>query len=146
MDQATEGQHSFAQLSEEKIQELNALAYWLYQNQHYSESSHFFRLLVMVRPLEAKFWKGLGACLQIQKDYEEALYCYFCCSQQMAQNQADPYVYVQTADCYFALKQVDEGLKALEAAHFIAKNIQDERVLQHVAVMQQRWSKDHKNT
>lgn len=141
INQLMEEQRSFAQVPQEKIEEIYALAYVLYQKQQYQESSHLFRLLVIACPFKAKFWKGLGACLQMQKDYEEALDCYCCCAQFSHRDQPDPYLYVQTADCYFALKQIDTGLKALEAARLNAKKTQDMRVLQHVALMQQMWSR-----
>jgi secretion system chaperone SscA len=143
IDQVMEGQNAFAQASEEKIQELYALAYVLYCKKKYFEASHFFRLLIVVRPLTAKFWKGFGACLQMQKDYDEALNCYLCCSQLTQHGGTDPYLYVHAADCYFALNRQEEGLKALEVAHLSAKQTEDQPVLQHVALMKQMWSKDH---
>lgn len=135
--QVMEGKNSFVQIADEKIQEIYALAYMLYQNQQYEEASHFFRLLVVSHPNDIKFWKGLGASLQMQKDYEGALQCYQCCMQ----DQPDPYLHVQIADCYFALKQIDEGLNALNVANSNAKKIDDIRVLQHVAFMRKQWSK-----
>lgn len=141
MNQAKEGKGPFKPISKEKCEEIYALAYMLYQNQQYQEAGTFFSLLTEAYPSETKFWKGLGACLQMQKDYEEALNCYCCCAYFSSQHQLDPYLYVQTADCYFALKQIDAGLKALEAAHSTAKKMNDQRVLQHVAFMQQVWSK-----
>jgi secretion system chaperone SscA len=140
INQVIEGQNPCSQVSEKKIQEMYALAYLLYRNQHYLQSNHFFRLLVIARPSEAKFWKGFGASLQMQKDYEEALNCYLCCSYLMRHDQPDPYLYVQAADCYFALEQVEAGLKALEAARLIAEKVHDRQILQHVAFMRNRWS------
>jgi secretion system chaperone SscA len=140
IQQVMEGQNSFAQVPETKIQEIYALAYLLYQNQQYLEASHFFRLLVVARPAEVKFWKGLGACLQMQKDYEGALNCYMCCTQLIPQDQSDPYVYVQAADCYFALKQKKAALRALEEARLRGEKKKDQAILQHVAFMHQMWS------
>ncbi len=141
MDQLIEGQKFLAQTTEEKIQEIYAFAYSLYQRQQDLEASYFFRLLVIARPQEAKFWKALGACLQMQKNYDEAIHCYMCCEQANYPGLKDPYLYVHTADCYFALGQADRGLKALEVAHSNAKQTQNTQILQHVAFMQQRWSK-----
>lgn len=139
MNQVIEGQNPFEQVPEEKIQNIYALAYQLYQNQQYQESSHFFRLLVVARPSEKKFWKSLGASLQMQKDYEDALSCYMSCFHLSDEKHMDPYLFVQTADCYFALHQVEAGLKALEFAHLYAKKTHDTRVLNHVAFMRQSW-------
>jgi len=140
-DLSKEKSEILPQLSKEKSEEIYALAYTLYENLRYEDAGHFFRLLVASNPSEPKFWKGLGATMQMQKDYDEALNCYCCCLQFSVQKQPDPYLYLQTADCHFALKQVDEGLNTLDVAHLIAKKIGDKRVLQHVALMQQVWKK-----
>lgn len=139
MDQVVEGQNPFAHLPENKIQDIYALAFLLYQNQQYQESSNFFRLLVVACPSEKKFWKSLGASLQMQKDYEEAISCYMSCFQLSDQDHLDPYLFVQTADCYFALQQVEAALKALEVAHLYATETRETRVLNHVALMRQLW-------
>ncbi len=75
----------------------------------------------------------------MQHEYEEAINCYLY-TQMLNQDKPDPYLYVHAADCYFALKRVKSGLKALEAAHLSAeKEIQDQRVLRHVALMRDLW-------
>lgn len=140
IQQVSEGHNVFTPIFEKNREEIHSLAYVLYHNQRYEESSHFFRLLTIAFPLEAKFWKGLGACLQMQKDYDEALNCYLTCSQLLKEDQLDPYLYVQVADCYFALNEVNVGLKALEKACLMAKKTDDTSILQHVAFMRQRWS------
>jgi len=140
IEQIQEENESSFQASEKKSEEMYTLAYMLYQNQNYQEATLFFRLLVEASPSNPKFWKGLGATLQMQYDYKGALNCYCCCAQLCDTNQTDPYLYVQTADCNFALKQIKEGLKALNIARSIAKKINDHRVLQHVTFMQQVWS------
>lgn len=133
---------SIKPIPEEKVQEIYALAYALYQNQQYQESDRFFRLLIFLRPTKPNFWKCLGACLQMQKAYEESLNCYmYCLHFNNLLNQKDPYLYVQIADCHFALKQTEEGLKALELARLNANKKHDARISQHVTLMQQLWSK-----
>lgn len=142
MDQVLEGKNPFAEFSEKKIQDIYALAYLLYQNQRYQEAGHHFRLLVVARPSEKKFWKSLGASLQMQKDYEEALNCYMSCYNLSDKNHLDPYLLIQTADCYFALQQVESGLKALEVAQTYAKKTNETRILNHVEFMRQFWKKN----
>lgn len=136
-NQASENVGSFSPVPQKKTEDMYTLAYVLYQNQHYQDASHFFRLLAETSPTDAKIWKGLGACLQMLKDYEGALNCYCCCAQ--FSKQIDPYLYVQTADCFFATKQVESGLNALEVAHNVAKKTNNKKILQHVAFMQQIW-------
>ena len=73
--QTADGKNPYGSMSEEKVVAY-ALAYFLYGQENYLDASHFFRLLAVVRPSEAKHWKGLAACLQMLKDYEGALNCY----------------------------------------------------------------------
>lgn len=141
MNQANEKKGVFSPISKEKINEIYTLAYILYQNQQYQEARILFRLLIEDHPLEAKLWKGLGACLQMQKDYQEALNCYSYCVSFKNQNEIDPYLYIYIGDCHFALKQIKEGLKALEIAFSNAKKTDNQRILQHVTFMQQIWLK-----
>lgn len=138
--QVLEGQNPFAQVKEENIHDMYQIGYALYQNQEYLKANHFFKLLVMARPLEAKYWKGFGACLQMQKDYEKAIDCYMS-AQTFNEIKQDPYLYVYVADCYFALTQAEKGLMALESARLLAEKMHDQRILNHVTLMQELWSK-----
>jgi secretion system chaperone SscA len=140
VNQLAEGNNPFGDVKEVKIQETHALAYCLYRKQEYLEASHLFRLLVSSRPSNPKYWKGLGACLQMLKDYEEALNCYIS-AKILNQGEADPYLYLYAADCYFALKEIKNGLKALKAARLIAEETNDTSILQHVKLMREFWSK-----
>lgn len=139
VDQLFVGHGSLNEITEEQVQEMHLFAYLLYRDQRYQEASYFFRLLVVARPTEAKYWKGLGACLQVLKAYEEALSCYMCW-QMTTRDQPNSYLYVHVADCYFALKQVPAGLRALEAANLIAEKTHQPHVIQHVTFMRQIWS------
>jgi len=139
-DQVAQGKNPYSHAPEEKIQEMYALAYFLYGQQHYLDASHLFRQLVAARPSEAKYWKGLGACLQMLKEYGNALNCY-ASAQMLNGAKSDPYLYLHSADCYIALKEVKNAFKALEAARLRAEKINDQRVLQHVKLMRELWSK-----
>ncbi|WP_068466576.1 tetratricopeptide repeat protein [Candidatus Protochlamydia phocaeensis] len=139
MGKQPDGENILA-LSLKQEKEMYYMAYHLYRDQQFEDACHFFRLLVVVNPLEPKYWKGLGASLQMLQHYQDALNCYIC-TQILHRDQPDPYLYVYAADCYFALKQIPSGLKALEAARLSAEEQQDPRVLKHVALMKEVWSK-----
>jgi secretion system chaperone SscA len=126
-----------------KVKELYTVAYQLYRDQHYTDASYFFRFLLLSNPKESKYWKGLGACLQMTSEYQQALNCYICC-QLLDKDQPDPYMYLHAADCYFALGQIEHGLKALDAAHLGAQEKMDTQVMNHVILMKEMWSKDKK--
>lgn len=127
--------------SQEKKDEIYCLAYTLYKHQRYQDAAIFFRLLISSFPYERKGWKGLGASMQMQQDYHEALDCYCVCANFDHDRVQDPYLYTQSADCYFALQQIEMGLKALKIAQSIAAKTGDQRVLKHVTFMQQVWKK-----
>jgi type III secretion system low calcium response chaperone LcrH/SycD len=127
-------------MTPERTKEVYYIAYRLYRDQRYEEAVYFFRLLTVANPFDTRYWKGLGACLQMQKQYEEAINCYIC-TQLLKSNEPDPYVYVHAADCYFALGRKEEGLQALKGAQWHAEEQGEERVLTHIALMHDRWSK-----
>ncbi len=126
-------------LTPQKEKELYYMAYHLYRDKQYREASYFFRLLVTACPSAPKYWKGLGACLQMKQEYAEALNCYMY-TQLLYRNQPDPYLYIYAADCYFALKQIAAGLKALEAARLSGEELGDAKILKHVALMKALWT------
>lgn len=136
--QTTGINHSF-DVPSQKEKELYYIAYHLYRDQQYREASYFFRFLVMAHPLEPKYWKGLGACLQMKQEYADALNCYRY-TQLLYRDQPDPYLYLYSADCYFALKDIANGLKALEAARLSGEKTCDARILKHVALMKALWT------
>lgn len=139
IEQLEQGNNPFVQ-PEEKLEKAYSFAYSLYNNQRYGDACNFFRLLTAAKPSEKKFWKGFGACLQMQKNYHEALNCY-ACVEMLSQGNADPYLYIQTADCYFALKQTAKGLKALDVAQKKAKRAKDQTVIDHVLFMRDIWTR-----
>jgi secretion system chaperone SscA len=141
--QVAEGKNPYSLAPEEKIKEMYALAYFLYGQLHYLDASHLFRLLAAAQPSEPKYWKGLGACLQMLKDYDSALNCY-ASAQLLNRSQTDPYLYLHSADCFIALKEVKNAFKALDAAHKRAEKTKDKRVLSHVKLMRELWSINNK--
>jgi type III secretion system low calcium response chaperone LcrH/SycD len=124
----------------DQIREMHAIAYFLYGQRRYLDASHHFRLLCTARPGESKYWKGLGACFQMLKEYQEALNCY-AAAQLINEKNTDPYLYLHAADCYIGLNETKLALKALKAARKRGLAVKDQRVLEHVKIMQDIWSK-----
>ncbi len=127
-----------AHTSKESIREIHSMAYVYYKNQCYREADALFRILVINEPQNSKYWKGLGACLQMKKNYQGALNCYKRI-QDLLNNQSDAYLDIHCADCYFALGQIANGLKTLHSARQKALKSSDKKVLKHVAFMRGRW-------
>lgn len=125
--------------TEEKKKEIYYIAYALYRDKCYQEAILFFRFLTMVEPAQIRYWKGLAASLQMAREYSQAICCYNC-AQTLNGPQADPYLDIYRADCYFALKQVKKGLEALKAAELVAKRHKRQQILKHIGFMRTRWS------
>lgn len=134
-------QEIFKKISEKKVEELHSMAYVYYQNQRYREADALFRLLVTIDPQVFQYWKGLGACLQMKKNYEGALNCYEC-AQNLLKDLPDPYLYVHIADCHFAMKELDKGFQVLELAKKRAKKTNEKKIIRHVSFMHERWKKN----
>lgn len=139
-NQTLEEGNALSHVPEEKIQEIYALAYVLYNKKLYQESSHYFRLLTIFRSGNSKYWKGLGACLQLLRDYEAAINCYLYCQELSEQYRKDPYHLLHIADCYFTQKKAKEGLDVLEAAASLDNATHDASILHHIELMKQVWS------
>ncbi|MDP1880517.1 MAG: tetratricopeptide repeat protein [Parachlamydiaceae bacterium] len=130
----------FNQITDSKTEGCYSLAYQLYQQKEFEEALHFFKFLVQACPDSSKYWKGLGACLQMLKMYEEALQCYSA-AQLLNQLNPDLHLYLHAADCYFLLGDVKSGLKTLNKAFQDALKIKDKSVIHHIKLMKKQWSK-----
>ena len=84
----------------------------LYEAGHYDKATPLFQTVATFCPLEYKNWFGLGACLQMEARYEEALTAWSVAASM--QEEADPYVHA--AECFLSLQQKDQALNALSIA------------------------------
>lgn len=132
-------ENPFKQIPDKKVDETYAIAHYYYSKGQYSDALTYFQILVTARPLEPKFWKGLGATLQMKQDFAGALGCYDK-AQLLNGEQPDPYLYVHAANCFYSLDQKDNALGALEAAKQWAKKNNDRRILSHTREMKSLWS------
>jgi type III secretion system low calcium response chaperone LcrH/SycD len=81
----------------------------------YADAEKVFRLLAMLNHFERKYWKGLAACREAQKKYEEALQAY---GYLGVTDIHDPYPPFQAAKCFVALGKAAEAEAGLRAAMF----------------------------
>lgn len=136
---AREGGSSLPKLSLEAIEGLYHYAFQFYSHGKYPEAIKFFRFLTLVDTQQKKHWMGLGACLQMQKEYEQAVHVY---GVAAVLDPVDPYVHVYAADCFFALDRVEEGMKALDSAKKAAhmKKLY-EPLLPELKLLTEAWEK-----
>jgi type III secretion system low calcium response chaperone LcrH/SycD len=104
-------------LPADTIEGVYHFAYQFYLNGKYAEAIQFFRFLTLVDTCQRKHWMGLGAALQMQKEYEQAIHTY---SVAAVLEAKEPYVHIYAADCFFALERIEEGMQALNSALKIA--------------------------
>ena len=104
--------------SNEDLRVLYSLAYGLYQSGDYSEAKVIFHQLILSESLDQKYWLGFGACLQLEKKYDEALRAWGMAS---ILDGDDPTPHFHAAECSFALNDLDQAGKALKASKELLK-------------------------
>lgn len=101
-------------ISTDQMEALYGVAYNYYSCSKLEEAVQTFSMLSMLNPYETKYWKGTGACLQLQKKYEEAATAY-----GMAASTAgihDPTPHFHAGECYTHLKKLKEACNAFDIA------------------------------
>lgn len=100
-------------LSDEVMEGIYGYAYNLYNRGLYSEAANIFRLLMMLDYSENKYMMGLGACLHMLKEYENAIGVYTMVSLMGDQN---PLPHYHCADCYLKLDDATDASFELKMA------------------------------
>jgi len=107
-----------ALLETEDLFVLHELAYNLYLSYDYINGETVFRRLVIARPYEPKFWKGLASCIQMQGRYEDALLPWSILS---IIDPTNPAPHFHAAECLISLSEITKAGEALFAADQIDK-------------------------
>ena len=95
-----------------------AMAYDFYQREKYEKAETFFSLLVLVDPLEEKYWKGLGGTEKQLKNFDWAITAYGMLTQIKPKQAIH---YLELAECFFWRKQFKEAMQSCEAMLFFAE-------------------------
>ena len=90
-----------------------AEAYALYQAGKYARASDLFRSLCTESPLEARFWFGLGSCMQESGEYQNALQAW---AMAALLDPKNPYPHFHAAECSCSLNQMKDASMALKEA------------------------------
>jgi len=107
-------------------EELYSEGYHFYEKGDYAKALPFFKYLTVTEPFEERYWRGLGATLQMNKNYEDALLAW---SMSAILKESDPLPHVFAAECLLLLENKEEASKALKTAK--RKNC-DEALLKHI--------------
>lgn len=125
-------------LSQKEKEDLYYVGYHYYRKADYERSLLFFNYLLQAEPSKIEYLIALGACLKMQKKYSEALEVF--AKALLIKEGTDVNLFVYVADCYFGLKQIKDGLQALDQAYKIAKKQNNSTILGHVVFMRRVWS------
>jgi len=107
-------------IDDDQMEALYGIAYNYYSADKLEDAIRTFSMLAMLNPYDSKYWKGLGASLQVQKHYEKAAEAY-----GMAATTAgihDPTPHFHAGECYTHLKQFKDACIAFEMASDLASN------------------------
>lgn len=121
-------------LSDNEAEVFYLSAYSHYNSGHWIEAADIFRLLCIRRPLEPRFWFGLGAALQEGGSYLDALHSW---AMAALLKTEDPYPHFHAAECYFSLGDSREAAKALTEAE---NKIETPHPLEEkIALLREQW-------
>ena len=120
--------------------DIYAYAYEFYAHGHYEEAKSLFSLLVVKETKNVSYWMGLGACLQMQKKYKEALEAY-AAAALLETTEKNPLPHFYAAECFIALNDVTSALQALNSASIIAtKDEKYEPLTIQINLIKNAWS------
>lgn len=126
--------------SNEDLRTLYSLAYQFYQSKDYDQAKSIFHQLVISKPLKQKYWLGLGACFQLEKNYTEALKAWGMASILEGD---DPMPYFHAAECNFALNDPKQGWNALKVSKMLLTN-KHEELKGKIKQLESAWEKEKK--
>lgn len=90
---------------------LYAQAYRLYSAGRHADAEKVFSFLVTRNPHDTRFTFGLGACLQAQGEWEQAMGMYACVLPLDIENPVPPF---HICECMVALGRTTEAMDVLE--------------------------------
>lgn len=99
--------------SPDSLEALYALGHNFYTHKQYDEAMRVFAFLLSNNHMDRRFFKGMAACLHMQRRYEDAAKYYGAASLL---DLSDPEPVVHAAECFLALSRTKEAMQALEVA------------------------------
>lgn len=119
--------------------DLYSMAYYSYQGGRYEDAENFFRLLTSMDIPTPKIWMGLGAALQMQKKYQEAIDAYSAAAL-LEEGEMNPYPHAYAADCLHKLGDQQRARLALNSARQIAnKQPSYTKLIEELNLLETRW-------
>lgn len=124
-------------LSEEEVERFYAYGFAQYGSGNWAEAADVFRILCTRRPLDPRFWFGLGATLQEAGEYNDALHSW---AMAALLKTDDPYPHFHAAECSFSLLSPKQAAIALKDAEERIKNELGHPLKERISLLRQQWS------
>jgi type III secretion system low calcium response chaperone LcrH/SycD len=120
--------------SEDTVEALYSFGYGFYQHAKFDKAIHFFRFLTLIDTQNPKHWMGLGASLQMVKDYHKAIQCF---GYAALLNPSNPYPPFHAAECFLSLEENEKAIEVFKAAELAANQSpnQYQTLLTRIALM-----------
>ena len=103
---------------ENSLEAVYHFAYTMYEGGQLDKAITLFKFLCFQDHLSPKFFLGLAACQQMQKDYKAAIHSY---SYAAVLDVSNPNAPLQAANCHLALLQYEQAASGYYAAQHLAK-------------------------
>jgi secretion system chaperone SscA len=118
---------------------LYGFAYHFYDTGKYSDASALFQMLAAIKKEDRRIWKGLGASLQMEKRYLEAIDAYGMAAI-LDEKREDPEVHYHAAECLFSVGDKVRALKAITSAIHLAEDRSEYSSLcKRMSLLQSTW-------
>ena len=127
-------------ISREQLESVYAVGLSYYNTGRNEEAKKIFGFLVLFDHLNAKYWMGMGAVLQVLHEFERAVKCYAMASFLDISNPKPQY---HAAECYLAMrdKANAESAVAMVETYADAKTERGREYLAKVAQLKGRVEK-----
>lgn len=109
-------------LTKNHIESIYQSAYNLYNEKKYQQACKFFNLMALYDHLDVRGWMGLGLCFEKMKEYSRAIDSY---ASAHFLDIGNPVAILHAVNCYVALGDYGQAVKALEAAISLAQDNPD---------------------
>ena len=99
--------------SKRERETIYAVAFGKYDIGAYKDAADFFTQLILHDPYDPRFWKGLAASCQMQKEYQASLHAWAVHALLSGHSTTSHF---HAAECYLSMGEIEEAKKALKMA------------------------------
>lgn len=123
-------------LSPAEVEQFYSFAFAQYQCGDLKKAADAFHVLCARRPLEARFWFGLGATLQQDKYYEKAMHAW---AMAALIDHENPYPHFHAAECACSLANLDDAKLALRETEIRIEKQEDHPLQDRIPLLKEAW-------